>query len=893
MAELLQYVGENNRSPSYLIGFFERLIGKEDDVFVRACLETLQENKPDFYPLTEYVREKLNTGYWRDVPEFWREAYSLLRYASVLSCLSIPSAAEEYDAEYILWQLDDALIMGHSDDVCECITKLASLVNAFLVDSLPSMDFPTHYSDVNAVTPDLTTLTFPDEVISELQRIHQPSLTEFTDILAAGIPVIITGAMSHWPACDEASDHYWSPAYWSRTAGYRTVPVEIGSAYTDESWGQRLITVNRFFETFVLRTSKSQPVGYLAQHQILLQIPELALDVDIPEYCYAGLSESPSEEAAIDSNIWVGPANTVSPLHHDSDRANVLCQLIGQKYVKLYNADQTEFVYPHTENSMLSNTSQVDVANQTPDFNKFPKFAQARGYHGVLRKGEMLFIPPRAWHYIRSLTTSISMNFWWNVADSFIPPWPESYKILRKMSHTKSTQDTAMDLEQQFLLRMPEEAARYLAEDIDLGIPFKDNFTIEMKPDMRHSIVRYNGQVYHGRMMDLPCIIESLKTTDRKTFYKTADISQMMICTQDADDDGTAPIRGSAAFLAAKSSHNRPQPTSVYGFDLTNARSLSPDECSSQLVSHSFCCRRDNREFQYLHGMTPPLKNVLRRRFRKTRKKRSVDMSQIEKEVKNLLRADLEADSVTWEIIWSDPPKPAESSASGAVSVAGGDGDVVSGRENLPSSGLDGRKASTDNASGTLPLSNSDDEESDNGADHRSLVVDNLFGVISSSSDESEASDSEAQTNSDLDEAPPSKEAAKTAGKQPAHPLPPSPSSPIDHLGQRLKTTDLAAELLLSDSGDDSDDDDDEDRKTHRGGSLYPLQSASDAAAAAGIEVLNEVIDEVGLVDDGLDDDDDDDDFVPAGGELLADDESAAVYHHEPIISDNEDVDMF
>lgn len=78
----------------------------------------------------------------------------------------------------------------------------------------------------------------------------------------------------------------------------------------------------------------------------------------------------------------------------------------------------------------------------------------------------------------------------------------------------------------------------------------KDNATIEMKADMKHSIVRYNGQVYQGRMMDLPCIVESLKTTDRKTFYKTADISQMMVCTQ---DEGTGPIRGSAAFLAAKS----------------------------------------------------------------------------------------------------------------------------------------------------------------------------------------------------------------------------------------------------------------------------------------------------------------------------------------------------
>lgn len=91
---------------------------------------------------------------------------------------------------------------------------------------------------------------------------------------------------------------------------------------------------------------------------------------------------------------------------------------------------------------------------------------------------------------------------------------------------------------------------------------------------MRHCIVRYNGQVYQGRVMDLPCIIESQKTTDRKNFYKTADIFQMIICTQ--DDDGTAPIRGSAAYLAARSSHNRPQPINTYGLVLLRQSCFLP-----------------------------------------------------------------------------------------------------------------------------------------------------------------------------------------------------------------------------------------------------------------------------------------------------------------------------
>ncbi|KAL5108247.1 Transcription initiation factor TFIID subunit 7 [Taenia crassiceps] len=412
---------------------------------------------------------------------------------------------------------------------------------------------------------------------------------------------------------------------------------------------------------------------------------------------------------------------------------------------------------------------------------------------------------------------------------------------------------------------MPEEAARYLAEDIDLGVSFKDNFTVEMKPDMRHCIVRYNGQVYQGRVMDLPCIIESQKTTDRKNFYKTADISQMIICTQ--DDDGTAPIRGSAAYLAAQSSHNRPQPINTYG--------------------------RDNREFQYLHGITPPLKNVLRRRFRKTRKKRSVDMPQIEKEVKNLLRADLQADCVTWEVVWSEPPSQTQPSATGGEGVAG-EGDKTSAATVLSSSAS---VAALDPLhkplSGTRTLADIDEEaadDTDDGANHRIPAMDNLFGVISSSSDDSEATYSDAPSNSDVEEdVEVEAETATTGAVRPP---------PEKHLGsqfdvantaeettappvERMKN-DLAAELVLS---PDSNDDDDEEEgvggnlSTEEMGDFYPLRNASDAATAAAtaeIAVLNEAVGTVDLIDD------EDDDFVPAGGELLADDETVAIYPHDP-----------
>lgn len=67
----------------------------------------------------------------------------------------------------------------------------------------------------------------------------------------------------------------------------------------------------------------SNSPGYLAQHRLFDQIPELLDDIIIPDYCAFG------EEGIdnVDMNIWIGPAGTVSPLHFDP-KNNIFCQVV-------------------------------------------------------------------------------------------------------------------------------------------------------------------------------------------------------------------------------------------------------------------------------------------------------------------------------------------------------------------------------------------------------------------------------------------------------------------------------------------------------------------------------------------------------------------------------------
>ncbi len=86
-------------------------------------------------------------------------------------------------------------------------------------------------------------------------------------------------------------------------------------------------------------------------------------------------------------------------------------KVIGEKYIRLYDEKYSDCLYPH-EGNILKNTSQIDVENA--DLDKYPLFKDIPYWENVLKPGQMIYIPPKQWHYIRSLSLSFSVSFWWN-----------------------------------------------------------------------------------------------------------------------------------------------------------------------------------------------------------------------------------------------------------------------------------------------------------------------------------------------------------------------------------------------------------------------------------------------------------------------------------------------
>lgn len=256
-------------------------------------------------------------------------------------------------------------------------------------------------------------------------------------------PLIIPDVLGEWPA----SQLWQDPNYLlSRTlGGRRVVHVEIGESYTAEGWGQRSMTMREFMTTYVLNANPPE-MGYLAQYELFTQIPALQNDICIPDYCYS--TPPPVESAALQTaglhnvksldeplmNAWFGPAGTKTPLHTDPYH-NILCQIVGYKYVRLYAPNETSKLYPmgvDDKGINMDNTSEVDVSlfrqlqtdstgrglasqsGQGKAIEKYPMFTSAKYVERILGPGECLYVPLGWWHYVESLTTSFSVSFWWN-----------------------------------------------------------------------------------------------------------------------------------------------------------------------------------------------------------------------------------------------------------------------------------------------------------------------------------------------------------------------------------------------------------------------------------------------------------------------------------------------
>ena len=202
-----------------------------------------------------------------------------------------------------------------------------------------------------------------------------------------GKPVVITKLMKNWQARTS-----WSREFFKTR--YGAIPVTV-SRYNKSD--QRVMRLEDYLDS--LDNPREEPPYYLEEWVFEKDCPELVEDYTLPCYFKSWTTWLPEPLRPRWRWLYIGPANSRSPLHVDE-----LCTcawnalLFGRKRWLFFPPEQTRYLYG----------GKVDVFN--PDWEKYPLFAEAKPQSCVQYPGEIVFTPSDWWHAVVNEEASLALT---------------------------------------------------------------------------------------------------------------------------------------------------------------------------------------------------------------------------------------------------------------------------------------------------------------------------------------------------------------------------------------------------------------------------------------------------------------------------------------------------
>jgi len=236
-----------------------------------------------------------------------------------------------------------------------------------------------------------------------------------SEIQAAGEPVVLRGAVAHWPA----------------VAAARRSPAELGAylggfdrGYPAELFVAPAQTKGRYFylpdmSGFNFERRRARVVDVLrhlasgggGQHS--LYIGSTPVSEILPELVRE-LPFALVDPSVAPPRIWIGNESVVGT--HFDESENIACVVAGRRRFTVFPPDQVANLYVGPLDFTMAGQPASMVSLREPDFERYPRFrdALAAARTAELEPGDAIYIPTLWWHNVEALDRiNVLINHWW------------------------------------------------------------------------------------------------------------------------------------------------------------------------------------------------------------------------------------------------------------------------------------------------------------------------------------------------------------------------------------------------------------------------------------------------------------------------------------------------
>ncbi|MRX10817.1 cupin-like domain-containing protein [Pseudoduganella sp. FT25W] len=259
------------------------------------------------------------------------------------------------------------------------------------------------------------------EPIREIAGLGPADLTD--DILTATQPLVLRGLAGSWPMVraalenDRAGLDYLRRHYQDATVGAMLGGADAGGRFF----------YNDSVDGFNFQPVHAKLTGVLEEIENKLALdpaPTIYVGSTTIDTCLPGFREyNDLDLGGRDAlaSIWIGNRTRIAA-HYDLPD-NVAVVAAGRRRFTLFPPDQLQNLYVGPIDFTPAGQAISMVDFHRPDFEKFPKFAEAlhHAQSAELGPGDAIFIPSMWWHHIEALSPfNVLVNYWWRQSPDYM-----------------------------------------------------------------------------------------------------------------------------------------------------------------------------------------------------------------------------------------------------------------------------------------------------------------------------------------------------------------------------------------------------------------------------------------------------------------------------------------